>query len=126
MVSVVSLIVTVCLNTEMRHQNPRRVCIFAIHFLKVLDSTANSANFHLNWAGLAVLFSRQLPNSSHDFSITPFFYYLIKNQQTKIVLTFLTNNISGIGGVKGLPPILIISFLFRPIVCFIILQNIFK
>ena len=32
-----------------------------------LNSTANSAHFHPNWAGLAVLFSRQLLNGSQDF-----------------------------------------------------------
>ena len=31
-----------------------------------LTSTANSAHFHPNWAGLAVLFSRQLLNGSQD------------------------------------------------------------
>ena len=55
--------------------------------------TANSAHFHPSLAGLAVLFSRQLPNGSHDsfqtFSIY-FFNYFIKNPQTTIALTFLT------------------------------------
>ena len=31
------------------------------------NSTANPANFHPNWAGLAVLFRRQLLNGSQDF-----------------------------------------------------------
>ena len=33
----------------------------------LLNSTANSAHFHPNWSGLAVLFSRQLLNGSQDF-----------------------------------------------------------
>ena len=33
----------------------------------LLNSTANPAHFHRNWAELAVLFSRQIPNGSHDF-----------------------------------------------------------
>jgi hypothetical protein len=33
----------------------------------LLDSTANPAHFHPNWAGLAVLFSRQILNGSQDF-----------------------------------------------------------
>ena len=64
------------------------------------SSTANPAHFHLNWAGLAMLFSRQLPNGSHDFFhiFSMFFFnYLVKNPQTTLALTFLTNNISDIG-----------------------------
>jgi hypothetical protein len=50
--------------------------------------------------GLAVLFSRQLPRFFfHIFSIFFFLKYLIKNPQTTIPLTFLTHNISDIGGV---------------------------
>ena len=33
----------------------------------LLNSTVNPAHFHPNWAGLAVLFSRQLLNGSQDF-----------------------------------------------------------
>ena len=33
----------------------------------VWELPANPAHFHLNWDGLAVLFSRQLHNGSHDF-----------------------------------------------------------
>jgi hypothetical protein len=32
----------------------------------LLNSTANPAHFHPNWAGLAVLFRRQLLNDSQD------------------------------------------------------------
>ena len=38
---------------------PFRICL--------LNSTANSANFHPNWSGLAVLFNRQILNGSQDF-----------------------------------------------------------
>ena len=66
----------------------------------LLNSRANSHHFHLNWDGLAVLFSRQLQNDFffHIFSII-FLSYLIKNPQTTIAFTFLTHNISDIGGV---------------------------
>ena len=40
--------------------------------ISLLNSTANSANFHQNWAGLAVLFSRQILSGSQDF-----FFFLI-------------------------------------------------
>ena len=33
----------------------------------LLNSTADSAQFEWKWAGLAVLFSRYLPNGTHDF-----------------------------------------------------------
>ena len=68
----------------------------------LLNSTANSARFQSNWAGLAVLFSRQLPNGSHDFFQTfgiCFFNYFEKNPQTTVALPFLTHNISATGGV---------------------------
>ena len=65
----------------------------------LLNSTADSAQFEWKWAGLAVLFSRYLPNGTHDFfqifSIY-FFKDFIKNPQTTIALTFLTHIISGI------------------------------
>ena len=68
----------------------------------LLNSTANPAHFHPSLAGLAVLFSRQLPNGSHDFfqTFSIFFSnYFIGNPQTTIALAFLTHNISAIGGV---------------------------
>ena len=65
-------------------------------------SQFNPFSPNLGWAGLAVLFSRQLPNGSHIFfhifSII-FLSYLIMNPQTTIAFTFLTHNISDIGGV---------------------------
>ena len=63
---------------------------------------ANLANFHPSLAGLAVLFSRQLPNGSHDFFQTSSIYFLnhfIKDPQTTIALPFSTHNISAIGSV---------------------------
>ena len=60
------------------------------------NSTANPTHFHLNWAESAVLFSRQLPNGTHNFFST---FYFIKNPQTTIPLTFVTHIISSIGGV---------------------------
>ena len=68
----------------------------------LLNSKANPAHFHSNWAGLAVLFIRKLPNGSHDifhvFRIL-FLYGFIKNTQTTMAPTFLTHIISAIGGV---------------------------
>ena len=68
----------------------------------LLNSTADSAQFEWKWAGLAVLFSRYLPNGSHDFFQIfgiIFFKDFIKNPQTTIALTFLADIISGIDGV---------------------------
>ena len=70
----------------------------------LLNSTADSAQFECKWAGLAVLFSRYLPNGTHDFFQIfriCFFKDFIKNPQTTIALTFLTHIISGIDGVAG-------------------------
>ena len=68
----------------------------------LLNNTANPAHFHSNWAGLAVLFSRKIPNGTQFFFQIFRIYifdYFIKNPQTTIVLTFLTHIISAIGGV---------------------------
>ena len=46
--------------------------------ISLLNSTANSANFHPYWTGLAVLFSRQILNGSQDFflfNILAFIYF---------------------------------------------------
>ena len=70
----------------------------------LLNSKSNPAHFHQSLAGLAVLFSRQLPNGSHDFfqTFSIFFLdYFIKNPQTTIALPFLTHNMSAIGGVNN-------------------------
>ena len=69
----------------------------------LLNSTANPAKLRWKWAGLAVLFCRQLPNGSHNFFQTfsiSFKDGFIKNPQTTIALPFLTHNISAIGGVQ--------------------------
>ena len=58
----------------------------------LLDSTADSAQFEWKWAGLAVLFSRYLPNGTHNFFQNfriCFCKDFIKNPQTTIALTFL-------------------------------------
>ena len=70
----------------------------------LLNSTANPAQFEWKWGGLAVLFSRELPNGTHDVFQTfriHYFYYFIKNPQTTIALIFLAHIISGIDGVLG-------------------------
>ena len=68
----------------------------------LLNSTADSAQFEWKWAGLAVLFSRYLPNGTHDFFQNfriCFIKDFIKNPQTTIALTLLTHIISVIDGV---------------------------
>ena len=68
----------------------------------------------MGWIG-CVLFSRQLPNGSHDFfQIFRIFFsnYFIKNLQTTITLTFLTHIISAIGGVAGFRQLLQYSIFF--------------
>ena len=69
----------------------------------VWELPADSAQFEWKWAGLAVLFSRYLPNGTHDFFQNFRIYFIkdfIKNPQTTIALTFLTHIISGIDGVR--------------------------
>ena len=71
----------------------------------LLNSTADSAQFEWKWAGLAVLFSRELPNGTQDFFQIfriCFFKDFIKNPQITIALTFLTHIISDINGVNAL------------------------
>jgi hypothetical protein len=66
-----------------------------------LEVTANPAHFHLNLAGLAVLFSRQLLNGSRDFflcfNILIFIYFL--KYKTIETHAFLPLNISAVGSV---------------------------
>jgi hypothetical protein len=69
----------------------------------LLNSTANPAQFHPNWSGLAMLFSRQLLNGFHNFFIITayiFLNYSIKNLQTTNALKILTHISLAIGGVK--------------------------
>ena len=66
-------------------------------------------HFHTNWAELAVLFSRQLPNGSHDFfHIFSIYFVLFFRYETNEThsLAFLTHNILVLGGVPAhpLPP----------------------
>ena len=82
-----------------RSWEPFRSCL--------LNSTANPAHFQRNWAGLAVLFSRELLNGSQDFfSLLYYNFYLIKKKYPPkrfclhIFKTYFWRN-SGIGSVKG-------------------------
>ena len=59
------------------------------------NSTSNPAHFLPNWAGLAVLFSRKLPNDF--FNIFKFFTY--ETNETH-ALAFLKHIILAIGGVS--------------------------
>ena len=67
----------------------------------LLNSTANPAHFHPNWAGLAVLFSRQLLNGSQVFfvcfNILIFIYFFQYKTIETHVRAFLTLNILAIG-----------------------------
>jgi hypothetical protein len=69
----------------------------------LLNSTANSAQFGWKWAELAVLFSRQLLNSSHDlFHIfSMIFIYLFKYETIEThARAFLALNIVTVGSVN--------------------------
>ena len=61
------------------------------------------ANFHQQWAGLAVLFSRQLLNGSQGFffrfNILMFIYFLKYKTIETHARTFLPLNISAVGSV---------------------------
>ena len=74
---------------------PFRICL--------LNSTANPANFHPNWAGLAVLFSRQILNGSQDFFLSltlNFFIYFFKYETIETYArAFLALIILAIAGV---------------------------
>ena len=69
----------------------------------LLNSTANPAQFGWKWAGLAVLFSRQLLNGSQDvnFSLISLNFHLFFKSETieTHARTFLTFNILAIGTV---------------------------
>ena len=91
------------LNEILKKTYPENLKILWVPFGSyLLTSTAHSAQLEWKWAGLAVLFSRYLPNGTHDFFQIfriGFFKDFIKNPQTTIALTFLTHIISGIDGV---------------------------
>ena len=66
----------------------------------LLNSTANPAHFHPNWAGLAVPFSRQLLNGSQDFFfhfniLISIYFFRYKTIETH-ARAFLLLNISAI------------------------------
>ena len=76
--------------------------MWVLNEICLLNSTATPAHFHTSLAGLAVLFSRQLPNVSRNFFQTFSIFVFkdfIKNPQTTNALPFLTHNVSAIGGV---------------------------
>ena len=79
----------------MKSWEPFRSCL--------LNSTANLAHFHQNWAGLAVLFRRQIPNGSQDFyflfNILIFIYFFKYETIETHARAFLTLNILAIGRV---------------------------
>ena len=64
---------------------------------------ANPANFHPNWAGLAVLFSRQLLKGSQDFFcfniLISIYFFKYETSETH-ARAFLPLNISAIGTVE--------------------------
>ena len=71
--------------------------------IKILERKKNPANFHSNWAGLAVLFSRQLLNGSQDFfhfNIFIFIYFFKYKTIETHARAFLSLNISAVGSVK--------------------------
>ena len=79
---------------KLKSWEPFRSCL--------LNSTANPAYFHQNWAGLAVLFSRQILNGSQDlflFNIQVFIYFFEYETIETHARAFLTLNISAVGSV---------------------------
>ena len=77
---------------------PFRICL--------LNSTANPAHFHQNWAELAVLFSRQILNSSQDFflyNILILIYFFKYETIETHGRAFLPLNISAVGSVLVFP-----------------------
>ena len=68
----------------------------------LLNSTANPAQFWWKWAGLAVLFSRQLLNGSKDFNFSNILIYYFKYEIIEThARAFLTLIILGIATVHG-------------------------
>ena len=69
-----------------------------------ISKKANSAGLYTNWAGLAVLFSRQILDSSQDFFLcnTLIFIYSLKYEVIeRHASAFLTLNILAIAGVTS-------------------------
>ena len=69
----------------------------------LLNSTANPTQFGWKGAGLAVLFSRQLPNGSQDFfhsNILIFIYFFKYKNDFAYVLQFFSLISDGLGSVN--------------------------
>ena len=67
--------------------------------------SAKNAHFHPNWAGLAVLFSRQILNGSQDFFhiFSIFFIYCFKYETIEThARAFLALIISALGSVNDI------------------------
>ena len=75
----------------------------------LLNITANTAQFWRKWAGLAVLFSRQLLNGSQDFffllNILILIYFLKYETIETHAHAFLTLNILSIGTAYRVPDV---------------------
>ena len=54
----------------------------------LINSTAKSAYFHLNWGGLAVLFSGQIVNGSQDFFCLFYTDFFLFNKKSTLQNTF--------------------------------------
>jgi hypothetical protein len=54
----------------------RRKKILGAVYICLLNSKANSAQFWWKWAGLAVVFSKQILNNSQFFFLFNIFYFL--------------------------------------------------
>ena len=73
----------------------------------LLNSTANPANFHPKWAGLVVLFSKQILNSSWDFFhfdiliFIYFFKYEIIETHARAFFTFIILGLATCGKVPS-------------------------
>ena len=72
-----------------------------------MKTKKNPANFHPNWTGLAVLFSRQLLNGSQDlffffrFNTLIFIYFFKYKTIETHARAFLPLNISAVGSVSS-------------------------
>ena len=95
-----------CTQTTYSRNNMRQKCEgdCGLWVLNEIILKIYAAKLGWKWAGSAVLFSRYLPNGTHDFFQIfriCFFKDFIKNPQTTIALTFLTHIIFGIDGVPS-------------------------
>ena len=72
---------------------PFRICL--------LNRTANPANLHLDWAVLAVLFSRQVLNGPQDIFLIFISFFKYETIETRAP-AFLSHNNSSVARVIGL------------------------